>query len=192
MRWNMPRFIGLVFLSVFEVAGAAPIVYNVNVSGNDSSSTFTLVGSITVADGKFGLLASTDIIAAFLSGWGGEIAFSGDFLPPSCSAGLTCGFFATPTQLMFTDVEGRSMSFTFLASGGTFSVEHHLTFSPDGITGSARFCDLVSCSDQSGVIHISAPYIVGTVVPEPATTALVGIGLVWLGFVWKRARATFQ
>jgi len=207
MRWNIPTFTSLAFLSIFDVAGASPTVYDVDVSGHDAFSTVTLSGTITVADGKFGLLSSGDIVSYDLQTSGSvsasvqSINFEGPghviitLNPPECGvAGIfatgTCGFFATPTQLIFTNEAGRSMSF-ILGIGNSYVA--NVVFNPDSITaGQAIGCGFgPPCEQHSGVLHVVAPYVVGTAVPEPTHAALIGIGLLWLALAWKQAK-TFR
>jgi hypothetical protein len=109
--------------------------------------------------------------------------------PPLCSAPGTCGFFATPTQLIFTDDSARSMSFTN-GIGNTSAAS--IVFSPNSVAATQSIgCNLepgAPCEEHSGVIHLTAPYVVGTAVPEPADYALLGIGLLCVGFAWRWAR----
>jgi hypothetical protein len=172
MRGHVVGLLAVAIMCGSGVAGATPIVYNVNVS----DSVETISGTITT-DGVIGTLVASDITAWSLSS-NGPVAFSinSSIAGSAFGCAVTCGLIASPTTLVyvFTFAEG----FFFSGPGGVNA--NVIEFAGGQTT--------VVSGNNIHNINLNSPSVIGRAVPEPGTVTLLGLALACLGFGRKRSR----
>ncbi len=176
MVQNIARALSLVLTFAYGAAGAN-IIYTVDFPPTPASEVVT--GTVTT-DGATGTLVESDIIAWSLTATGSL----GNFTIDSATAGskftclVACGLTATTTTLDFVVGFDTVLNFTDAAGNG-FSISQsggpdvEMTFNVGHV--------------EQGDQFTPSPMQIGTVsgtgtAPEPATIALLGLGLAGLGF----------
>lgn len=191
------RLLAGIALALMTVGGTvdASVIYNVSVSVA-SGSPETVTGTITT-DGATGVLNAFDFLSWDLSATGTVTATFVGTGPAVCDATAGCALEVVGSAMTFVPTydqifPSNALPFTeFHAAGGAFVrlSPAYQVCNPTCGPGNEEFPPslfVISSAGASASGYVLGTSQVGTSVPEPATLALLGLGLAGIGFASRR------